>query len=163
MNIVRTQRGFEGRRRWLAGRGRSLFLLLAGQSLGRGGCGRCCVSFQLLLPLLQEDSVLLRRQTGRTQMLCMRHGENNIFPPWIIRWRVWWRLHMEQLWHNIDSAQKAERWLLSSSSSLWWSPFTDAQCMTSFLDGLIKIWTATRYYSSGRVHIHPPGTNTLHW
>lgn len=45
------------------GRCRALFLL-AWRTFSCGGCGCCCVSLQLLLPLLQEDSVLLCWQTG---------------------------------------------------------------------------------------------------
>lgn len=37
---------------------RALFLL-ARRTFRYGGCGRCCVSLHLLLPLLQEDSVFL--------------------------------------------------------------------------------------------------------
>lgn len=153
------QRGFEGMRRSLAGRCWSLFLL-ARQSLRCSRCGRCCVSFQLLFPLLQENSVLLSRQTGRTQTLCIRPRQNNIFPPLIIRLKV-----KTLTQHLLDFCPHSEGrpMAVSSSSSLWLSPFTDSQCMTSFLDGLIKIWTATRYYSCGRLHIHPPGTNTFAW
>lgn len=65
--------------------------------------------------------------------------------------------------HFLDFCPQSKGRTTTVSSVPWLSPFTGPQCMTSFRDGLIKICTAMRYYSCGRLHIHPPGTNTLAW
>lgn len=115
--------------------------LLARQSFSCSSCSRCCVSFQLLFSLLQEDSVFLCWQTEeKRQKWCIRSNSDlfkGVFPLIHPVKRVIFSVHdttvSTALLHSLLDFWTDRTGRPKTRSSPW-----HLQCMPWCVDGIIN-------------------------